>query len=242
MKFVNLKTLTSVTTWRWLRLLGFSYCKNKKCYYTDGHERADNVRYRILFIKKYFEYEFRTYQWLQLSDEDAICLISLEKNSLKKGLGLSYSDEEGNAMREYHSDCRDALKEFIAPNTLYCDANLSVNFPEGERPLIFVGQDESIIYQYLFSTKSWHGPEGEGILHPKGQRDGLMANAFTDNQIGFGLVLSNEQIAQVNALRNGKDYVSTEEAEFLTETSKKPVLNRRMFDDDIVDSPFLKLF
>jgi hypothetical protein len=38
MKFVNLKTLTVVTTWRWLRLLGFTYCENKKCYYTDGHE------------------------------------------------------------------------------------------------------------------------------------------------------------------------------------------------------------
>ncbi len=119
MKFVNLKTLTVVTTWRWLRLLGFRYCENKKCYYTDGHERADNVRYRIQFIKKYFEYEFRTYRWLQLSDEDASRLESLEKNPLKKGLGLLYSDEEGKAMREYHLDCHNALKEFInVGNTL----------------------------------------------------------------------------------------------------------------------------
>jgi hypothetical protein len=110
MKFVNLKMLTAVTTWRWLWLLGFSYCENKKCYYTDIHERADNVRYRIQFIKKYFEYEYHTYRWLQLSDEDAICLESLENNPLKKGLGLSYRDEEGKSMREYHSDCHDALK------------------------------------------------------------------------------------------------------------------------------------
>jgi hypothetical protein len=81
-----------------------------------------------------------------------------------------------------------------------------------------------------------------GILHPKGQGDGLMASAFTGNQIGFSLVLSDQQIAQVNALRHGKEYISKEEAEFLTETSKKPALTRQMFDDDMVDSPFLKLF
>jgi hypothetical protein len=45
-------------------------------------------------------------------------------------------------------------------------------------------------------------------------------------------------IAQVNALQNRKDYISKEEAEFLTETSKKPALMRSMFDDDMVDSPF----
>jgi hypothetical protein len=241
MKFVNLKSLTVVTTWRWLRLLGFSYCENKKCYYTDGHERADNVRYRIQFIKKYFEYEFRTYRWIQISDEDAIRLESLKKNPLRKGLGLSYSDEAGKAMREYHIDCHDALKEFVNDEYLPFGANLSVvNFPEGERPLIFVGQDESIIYQYLFSSKSWHGPEGEGTLHPKGQGDGVMASAFCGDQIGFGLVLTDEQLSQVNALRH--DYVSKEEATFLTETTEKPDLTRKMFDDDMVDSPFLKLF
>jgi hypothetical protein len=95
-----------------------------------------------------------------------------------------------------------------------------------------------VIYQYLFSSKSWHGPEGEGTLHPKGQGDGLMASAFCGDQIGFGLILTDNQIAQVNALRNAKDYVSKEEAEFLTETTKKSLLTRKMFDDDMVDSPF----
>jgi hypothetical protein len=69
-----------------------------------------------------------------------------------------------------------------------------------------------------------------------------MGSAFTGDLIGFGLFLTDEQIAQVKALRNDNDYVSKEEAEFLTETSKKPALKRRMFDDDMVDSPFLKLF
>jgi hypothetical protein len=79
-------------------------------------------------------------------------------------------------------------------------------------------------------------------LDPKGQGDGLMSSAFTGNQIGFGLILTDEQIAQVNALQNGNYYVSKEEAEFLTEASKKPALMRRMFYDDMVDPPFSKLF
>jgi hypothetical protein len=70
-----------------------------------------------------------------------------------------------------------------------------------------------------------------------------MASAFTGNQIGIDLVLLDEQIAQKNALQNGNDCVSKEEAEFLTETNKKePALMRRIFDDDKVDSPFFKLF
>jgi hypothetical protein len=86
----------------------------------------------------------------------------------------------------------------------------------------------------LFASKSWHDPEGEGILHPKG----LMPSAFTGDQIGIGLILTDKQIAQVNALWSDNGYVSKEEAKFLMETNKKPALTRRMFDDDMVDSPF----
>jgi hypothetical protein len=45
MKFVVLKMLDVTTAWQWLKQLGFTYSKNEKCYYTDGHEKAENVRY-----------------------------------------------------------------------------------------------------------------------------------------------------------------------------------------------------
>jgi hypothetical protein len=113
------------------------------------------VRYRLEFIKRYFAYTFHSYWWVQLTDKYHICLESLKKNSLKTSLRTSYTDEEGKAMREYHFNCHDALKEFVYLENLYFGANLSaVNFAEGERPLIFVGPDESIIYQYLFASKS----------------------------------------------------------------------------------------
>jgi hypothetical protein len=47
MKFVRLKTLDVTTARRWLKQLGFTYSKNEKCYYINGHEKAENVRYRL---------------------------------------------------------------------------------------------------------------------------------------------------------------------------------------------------
>ena len=44
--FVGLKNITHVTAWRWMTDLRYSYDENKKCYYTDSHERPDVVKYR----------------------------------------------------------------------------------------------------------------------------------------------------------------------------------------------------
>jgi hypothetical protein len=44
MLLVGLKKLDVRTVWRWLRLLGFTYLTTTKCYYTDGHEKEENVR------------------------------------------------------------------------------------------------------------------------------------------------------------------------------------------------------
>jgi hypothetical protein len=157
MKLVNLKTLDISTAWCW-QLLRFPYFENKKCYYIDSCQQANNVKYRLEFIKRYFKYEYHTYQWVQLLEEDVIWLFELfELEPLKKGLGQSYTDDQGNTMGEYHSNCHDALKYFIDLENLPFDANLSaINFPEGGQPLIFVSQDEAIIYQYLFDD--WKEP------------------------------------------------------------------------------------
>jgi hypothetical protein len=98
-KFVRLKMLNVTTDWRWLKQLGFTYSKDEKCYYTGGHEKAENVRYRLKFIKRYFEHELRTFHWVQLSEGEAKALKVLEKNSLKEGLGHSFTNDDGCPMR-----------------------------------------------------------------------------------------------------------------------------------------------
>jgi hypothetical protein len=103
-KFVRLKLLDVTTAWRWLKQLGFTYSKNEKYYYTDGHEKAENVRCRLKFIKRYFEHELRTFRWVQLSEGEAKALEELEKYPLKEGLVHSFTNEDGHPEQKFHVD------------------------------------------------------------------------------------------------------------------------------------------
>ena len=67
----NLKSISSVTTWRWMKSIGFSHCERKKSYFTDKHEDQNDREYRIKFIEKYFTLEKNTYRWIHLKEEDA---------------------------------------------------------------------------------------------------------------------------------------------------------------------------
>jgi hypothetical protein len=247
MKFVGLKTLCAATAWRWLRLLGFEYKIRRKCYYTDGHEKEENVRYRLDFIAKYFNFELRTYRWVQLKEEDAIALEELDKKPHAKDLARKqFTSADGSRMREYHIDCHEEqlIKYVSDENQIIHGADLSIDLPEGARPLLIIGQDELVFYQYLFSSKAWLGPDGQSTLVPKLLGATIMASAFTGDQLGFGYRPTDEQIDEINRRRRtGKHYVSTESAKHRqTERTNKPELTKEMFAADLIDSPFLKQF
>jgi hypothetical protein len=61
------------------------------------------------------------------------------------------------------------------------------------------GQDECIVKQYLFTQKSWNGPNGETALIPKGDGLGVMISAFVSREFGFGFELTTEQFQEVDA-------------------------------------------
>jgi hypothetical protein len=115
---------------------------------------------------------------VQLSEGEAEALEVLKKNPLKEGLGHSFTNDDGRPIREFHVDCHNGLHEFINPETMLFGGNMSVRFPQGKRPLIIVGQDEMITYQFLFSAKSWKGRHGEALILPKGEGEGIMVSAF----------------------------------------------------------------
>jgi hypothetical protein len=126
-------------------------------YYTDGHEKGDNVRYRLHFIDKYFNFELRTYhRWVQLKEEDAIALEELDRKPLAKDLARKqFTSADDSRMQEYHIDCHEGLLKFVSEdNRQIHGADPSVDFPEGTRPLLIISQDESVFYQYLFSSKA----------------------------------------------------------------------------------------
>jgi hypothetical protein len=51
------------TVLNWMNKLRYKYCKVTKHYFNDKHEEKTNVLYRNDFIKRYFNYERRSYRW-----------------------------------------------------------------------------------------------------------------------------------------------------------------------------------
>ena len=126
---------------------------------------------------------------MQLTEEAASELEHLEKNPLEKGLAHKEwtREEDGLQMREYHIDCHPLLLQFVSEqNKTIHGGDLSVDFPVGSCPLIVCGQDESVFYQYLFSSRTWHGKNGETSLVPKSLGNTLMASVFISNELGLG--------------------------------------------------------
>jgi hypothetical protein len=56
--------------------------------------------------------------------------------------------------------------------------NLSIRKPIAAKPVIYVGQDEAIFKQFLFSHKMWVAPGGQQALLPKNEGSGTMVSAF----------------------------------------------------------------
>jgi hypothetical protein len=94
------------------------------------------------------------------------------------------------------------------------------------KPLICFGQDEAIMKQYCFTSKSWTAPTGQKVIIPKDDGMGVMISAFFSREFGFGLQLCQQQLQKVNEVRHATKY-SDEEAgkEIRGKTYKDPLDN-----------------
>ena len=75
-------------------------------------------------------------------------------------------------------------------NFVNCDVspyggNLSVRMPEGRKPIIIFGQDESIFNQFSHRGRQWTGPTGQRSIMPKSSGVGLMISAFQSREVGL---------------------------------------------------------
>jgi hypothetical protein len=69
---LDLKRVCASTVWQWLQLMGYKYDENRRCYYTDGHEREDAVKdQNKRFLTHYFKLECRAHRLVQLTEEKA---------------------------------------------------------------------------------------------------------------------------------------------------------------------------
>jgi hypothetical protein len=111
--------------------------------------------------------------------------------------------------------------------------NLSVQFPEGRKPLICFGQDEAIMKEYCFTSKSWTAPTGQKAIIPKDEDMGVMISTFVSREFGFGLTLSQQQLQKVNKARQATKYSDQEAAK---------EIRGKIFKDPLDNSPFVLQF
>jgi hypothetical protein len=74
LKTYRLTCICLSTVYRWIKKLGFSHEPRKKGYYVDGHEKEATISYQWRFIERYLQYEQRMFQWIQITQEEAIRL------------------------------------------------------------------------------------------------------------------------------------------------------------------------
>jgi hypothetical protein len=141
----------------------------------------------------------------------------------------NYAKADGTSMMEFHVDDHAHFQKI--QSDLMFSASLSVHKPTSRKPVIIFGQDECIFKQFKFTKKTWRLPDGRYPLLPKDDGAGIMVSAFVSREYGFGLNLTQSQLAVVNKKREGESYVDSSAATLKMGTDIKPVLK---------SSPFVK--
>ena len=126
------------------------------------------------------------------------------------GTLYEYYDDNWNKMFEFHvDDCPRFAEWSDWPDfdSARFGGCLSVWFPgKGAKPLIIFGQDECIFKQYVFTKKSWMGSQGQTVLTPKDEGQGVMISLFVSCDNGSNFQLSSQQLDVVNEQRKGTEY------------------------------------
>ena len=194
-----------------------------RCHCTDGHERDDVVKHRHAFLAKHFKLEQRSHRWAQLTDEEGKKL----EETIEKFPEDCHCCDEVTKKRECHIDTHRALEECVPEECEKFGGGLSIRRPEGERPVIAVGQDESTFHQCTFSKKQWKGPRGQSQLLPKSTGETHMVSAHQAREFGLGLgeLLTDDVLKEVNQRRKGEKCESVEDAKSLCpDIEVKPML------------------
>ena len=158
---LGITKLSTVTVSRWLHYMAFHYKVRKKFYFSDKHEDPCNVDARKKIIQTYLHMEIRFHHWVQIPEMVAVNL----ETTLKLPKAFHSFTRHGELLREYHVDTDPSLFEYIRNKKMGGD--MSVRKNRHEKPIIIIGQDESILRHYAFTKKSWYSPTGAVKLVPK---------------------------------------------------------------------------
>lgn len=90
-------------------------------------------------------------------------------------------------MYEFHVDTSKKLLQFINDENKQYSGNLPVRKNPNDKPLIRVGQDESLFHKNQLGRKSWILSDGRKRIDPKSDGDAIMGSAFNSRVFGFGM-------------------------------------------------------
>ena len=107
-----------------------------------------------------------------------------------------YNQEQKN--QNYNSVSAKEFLDLLEENKQKYGGDLSDDFPKGMRPLLIIGQDESVFHQFSYSSRSWRAPKGEAHLLPKSNSYSIMVSAFISNAFGFAFCPTDHEINQLN--------------------------------------------
>lgn len=227
----HLTVLNEETVRQWMHKLGFKYEERKKCFFVDVHEREDVVEDRNAYVEDSLAKDLRRHCWVQKRADDEDLLKLYESDQLQRHQGHKF-ERNGEEWIEFHVDDHQSFFDWGNENCEY-GGKLSVRFPEGQKALIRIGQDEAIFKQYHVTRSAWKGSNGEIGLVPKDDGAGVMISGFISRELGFGIEWTDELRDNVNETRRDQTYKDEEAALEVHSTRNK---------HDLVDNPLVRFF
>lgn len=165
--------------------------------------------------------------------------MMLENHPTDPLMKISYHSyvRNGTPMQEYHVDSHLSFCNLVNPDKKQFGGNLSVRKCSDTKPLLMIGQDETVVSQFSFSSSAWIGSNGASLLLPKSQGESLLCTAFASRSFGLGRYLSPEELETRNKFRTDTrpNYISTKSAIRVHGKGEKPNLTSE-------SNPFLKYF
>jgi hypothetical protein len=100
--------------------------------------------------------------------EDASAIKDLDLR-----FGYHYEDiVAGTSKIEFHVDLWNQFVGSEAHQGLKQEATKSICVSMQAKPIMIIGQNESVFAQYLLGSKTWVGPKGQRPLLPKSEGEG----------------------------------------------------------------------
>ena len=202
-----------------------SHHEYKKGFYNDIHDLAESIVDRIRYCLYHLvELDFVSAVWVHLSHA-RVLELQAEDRIMKDYFGFKFVNNQGQDMCEIHVD--EVESSCLLPELQGVEKGgiLSIRMPEESMEHIEWGHDEVVAHEKALRSRCWHGSNGEVPLRPKDLGTSRHLSAMFSRMFGWNPVISEDELTQVNANRQGTKYIAEEQAIKLYGSAEKEPLS-----------------